>query len=204
MKDKTPFRQIRYREKQKRILQSAARLFARKGYERASLEEIAAKLKLTKASLYHYIKSKEEMLFLIQMEAIGEVQEALERILDSTEDPVDRLERAIKSHVRIITQKHVIGALRQQELILPAKWRARIIAQRDQYEKTFETIIQEGIASGALGARDEKMSSLAALGALNWIVRWYSPRGRLSIEAIEEEIAAFVLRGLGVEKDPAI
>ena len=53
-------------EKRRKILENAARIFAKKGYERASLEEIAGKLKLTKASLYHYIKSKEEMLFLLK------------------------------------------------------------------------------------------------------------------------------------------
>ena len=70
MKTQKSFREIRYDEKRRKILENAARIFAKKGYERASLEEIAGKLKLTKASLYHYIKSKEEMLFLIQMQAI--------------------------------------------------------------------------------------------------------------------------------------
>jgi len=199
LKAKTPFRKVRYKEKQKKILESAARIFARKGYERASLEEIAARLKLTKASLYHYIKSKEEMPFLIQMQALAQVQAALEQILDSTEDPVEKLQKAIRSHVRIVTQKHVIGALRQQELILPSKLRTRIIAQRDMYERSFQKIVRDGIKAGALQSKDWKMSSLAALGTLNWIVRWYSPKGRLTVEEIEKEMSDFILRGFGVQ-----
>ena len=58
MKAQKSFREIRYDEKRRKILENAAKIFAKKGYERASLEEIAGKLKLTKASLYHYIKMK--------------------------------------------------------------------------------------------------------------------------------------------------
>ncbi|MBW1683006.1 MAG: helix-turn-helix transcriptional regulator, partial [Deltaproteobacteria bacterium] len=72
MQDVPTFRQVRFLEKRQQILDSAARLFSQKGYEKASLEEIAARLKLTKASLYHYVRSKKEILFHIQVQAIEE------------------------------------------------------------------------------------------------------------------------------------
>jgi AcrR family transcriptional regulator len=198
LKEKSSFREIRYREKRKKILENAARIFARKGYEGASLEEIAAKLQLTKASLYHYIKSKEEMLYLIQAQAIEQVQDALDAVINSNMDPVDKLKEAVKSHVKIVTQKHVIGALRQQELILPLKWRTKIIAQRDLYEETFQKIIKQGIETGVFKTRDWKMSIMAALGVLNWIVRWYTPHGKLTVKEIEEAMSDFILKGFGV------
>ena len=195
------FREIRYDERRRKILENAARIFAKKGYERASLEEIAAKLKLTKASLYHYIKSKEEMLFLIQVQAIEQLQKALESVLESSKDPREKLAAAVKCHVRTVTQRHVVGALRQQELILPKKWRNEIVAQRDHYERTFLKIIEEGIEKGVFQALDWKMSKMAALGALNWIVRWYSPKGKLSVDEIGETMAEFILQGFGVRKN---
>ena len=66
------------------------------------------------------------------------------------------------------------------------------------YERSFQKIVQEGIKAGALQSEDWKMSSLAALGTLNWIVRWYSPKGRLTVEEIEKEMSDFILRGFGV------
>ena len=201
MKAQKSFREIRYDEKRRKILENAAKIFAKKGYERASLEEIAGKLKLTKASLYHYIKSKEEMLFLIQMQAIEQLQKALEIVLKSGKDPREKLAEAVKCHVRTVTQKHVIGALRQQELILPKKWRDEIVAQRDHYDLTFLKIIEEGIGKNVLQAMDWKMSKMAALGALNWIVRWYSPKGKLSVDEIGEAMADFVLQGFGVKRN---
>lgn len=201
MKAQKSFREIRYDEKRRKILENAARIFAKKGYERASLEEIAGKLKLTKASLYHYIKSKEEMLFLIQMQAIEQLQKALEIVLESGKDPREKLGEAVKCHVLTVTQRHVVGALRQQELILPKKWRDEIVARRDHYDLTFLKIIEEGIEKGVFRAMDWKMSKMAVLGALNWIVRWYSPKGKLSVDEIGEAMADFILQGFGVQRN---
>ena len=83
MAKQASFREIRYNEKRQKILDNAAKLFAQKGYENVSLEEIAAKLKLNKASLYHYFKSKDEMFFLIQMQAIEQANVVLEKVLES-------------------------------------------------------------------------------------------------------------------------
>jgi len=195
LKQKMSFREIRYNEKREKILKNAAKIFAKKGYERASLEEIANQLKLTKASLYHYIKSKEEMLFLIQLQAIQQLRKGLEKVLQSDMDPVEKLTVAIQNHVKTVTQKHVIGALRQQELILPRKWRNEIISERDNYEEMIQKIIQEGIQKGIFNSLQWKISKMAALGALNWIVRWYSPRGALSDDEIADAMVDFILKG---------
>ncbi len=103
--------------------------------------------------------------------------------------------------MRTVTQRHVVGALRQQELILPKKWRDEIVAQRDYYDRTFLKIIEEGIEKGVFRALDWKMSKMAALGALNWIVRWYSPKGKLSVDEIGEAMTDFVLQGFGVKQN---
>ena len=113
MKESVTFREIRYQDKRRKILKNAARIFAKKGYEKSSLEEIAARLKLSKGSLYHYIKSKDELLYLIQLQAIEEAIDNATRVLEMGLDPVRTLHLVIKGHVRIVTQMHVIGALRQ-------------------------------------------------------------------------------------------
>jgi TetR/AcrR family transcriptional regulator, cholesterol catabolism regulator len=199
MARETTYREIRYREKRRRILSSAARIFSRKGYDKTSLEEIAAGLKLSKASLYHYVHSKEELLYLVQLQAIEEARDNLERVLSSVDDPVEKLRRAIRSHVTIITQPHVIGAFRQQEQALTLKWRREIVAAREGFERQLQTIVREGMEIGAFRADDWKMATMAILGALNWTVRWYSNQGRLSASEIGDFMVDFLLRGLGVQ-----
>jgi AcrR family transcriptional regulator len=197
---KTPisFREIRYREKRKRILQHAAKIFAKKGYEKASLEEIASRLKLTKASLYHYFRSKEEVLYLIQLEALEEILEDTTAIVQSESSPSVKLKELIVAYIRSATQTHIVGALRQQELILPDKWRRKIIAKRDAFDQMCRQIIKEGMASGEFRATDWKMSYMAMIGALNWIIKWYSPQGDLPVDDICKAMSDFILRGFGV------
>lgn len=193
------FRELRYREKRKKILKSAAGIFAKKGYEKASLEEIAAKLKLSKASLYHYIKSKDEVLYLIQMEALEELIQAVTLVNQSDSPPPEKLRNIISKYVEVVTQKQVIGALGQQELILPQKWRSKIIAARDAFDSQFRSIIEEGIHSGEFLATNWKMSYMATIGSLNWILKWYSPKGDLEVEEICEAMTDFILRGFGID-----
>ncbi|MBU3917007.1 TetR/AcrR family transcriptional regulator [bacterium] len=198
MSQELTFREIRYVEKRGKILKQAAKIFAKKGYEKTSLEEIATQLKLSKASLYHYIKSKDEVLFLIQVEAIDQVLFSIKQIQETDKTPAGKLEDVIRAYVMIVTQNHIIGALRQQELILPLKWRSKIIELRDKCDQEFQKIIFQGLENGHFQARDGKMAYMAAIGALNGILRWYSPKGKLSVSEISDAMADFILKGFGV------
>jgi len=190
------FREIRYREKERGILKKAAKLFAKKGYEKATIEEIAAGLKLNKASLYHYVKSKEELLFRIQMEALEQANEVLEQVLDTDLDPEEKFRQAFKRHVVLVTKENIIGSLRQQEFILPAKWQEEVIKARNRFEKNFMNLIEEGVKTGRFEKKHWEMAVLSILGTLVWIPRWYSPKGELSPEQIADALADFFIRGL--------
>jgi AcrR family transcriptional regulator len=196
MKKRIPFQKVRYDEKRQKILTNAGRLFARKGYEKASLDEIAAKLRLTKATLYHYIKSKEDMLFQIQYIGIKQAKQGLDEVISSDLGTVEKLREAVKNHVRTTTREDVIGALRQAELVLPPQLRKQIIAERDRYQETFLSLIQEGVKKGIFEQKHWKINAFAVFGAMNWITRWYSTRGNLSPEEIGDVMAGFILKGL--------
>ena len=146
MAQQLSFREIRYLEKRQKILENAAKLFAKKGYENVSLEEIAAKLKLSKASIYYYFKSKEEMSFMIQMQAIDQANSALARVLESKAESKEKLMDAIKGHVRIVTKDYFTGTFRQRELVLPSELMVQVTAAREKFEKNFHKIILEAVA----------------------------------------------------------
>lgn len=198
-------RQTQHERKFKKILKVAARLFAKKGYEKVSIEEIAWRLKLTKGSLYHYFKSKEEVLFLIQMEAVEFGISAQNTVLSSEAPAAGKLAEAVRTHISIITREEVAGALKQQELILPPPMRARVIEARDRYEEIFAAIIRQGVSEGAFHTEDVKLGARATLGMLNGITKWYSPRGARSLDEIAEAYTRFIIRaftGEGAEKLP--
>ncbi len=193
------FREIRYREKERSILKKAARLFAKKGYEKSTIEEIAASLKLNKASLYHYVKSKEELLFRIQMEAIEQANAVLEQVMDTDLDPVEKFRKVFQSIVLLATKENIIGSLRQQEFILPPKWQQKVIKARDHFEKNFMILIKEGVDADYFEKENWKMAAQSILGTLVWIPRWYSQKGKLTPEQIADATANFLIRGLIVK-----
>ena len=193
------FREIRYNEKRDKILLNAAKLFAKNGYENVSMEQIAAKLKLNKATLYYYFKSKDEIFFMIQMQAIEQANEVLGKVLGSNLGPKEKLREAIKSHVRIVTRDYITGTFRQRELVLPRKLMVKVIAARNRFEKNFEKIILGGVEEEIFQRENWKLVVLSILGALNAIPRWYSPKGKLSADEIGEAISGFVIKGISLD-----
>lgn len=191
------FREIRFAEKKEEIFSKAAEIFAKKGYERATLEEIAAELKLTKGSLYHYFKGKDDILFQSLLRAHTIASQVLSKIVERRDiPPKDRLYLAIEEHVKVLTTKFVYATLRQQELLLPAKLRDKVRRERKKFQQMFVGIIHEGIEDGTFKPVNLKLVSFAILGATNWVARWYSPDGPFSPEEIGEALADYLVHGL--------
>jgi hypothetical protein len=133
---------------------------------------------------------------MIQMQAIEQANSALAQVLESKAESKEKLREAIKGHVRIVTKDYFTGTFRQRELVLPPELMVQVTAAREKFEKNFHKIIFEGVEKGVFRGQYWKMASLAILGTLNAIPRWYSPKGELSAEEIGEALAGFVIRGL--------
>ena len=89
----------RYDQKLEFILRTAARIFAEKNYHSTSMRDISRETNVSLAGLYHYCKSKEELLFLIQDNCFGRVLERLEQRLEGVEDPITKLGIFIENHL---------------------------------------------------------------------------------------------------------
>src|SRR5688500_9184414 len=89
----------RYDQKLEFILRTAARIFAEKSYHSTSMRDISRATNVSLAGLYHYCKSKEELLFLIQDNCFGHVLESLEQRLIEVEDPTKKLAIFIENHL---------------------------------------------------------------------------------------------------------
>lgn len=195
---KISFRQQKYNEKQKRILNSAAKLFAQKGFGHVSLEEIGAKIRLSKASLYHYVKSKDDIVFQLHMQAMDQAIEVLENVEKSNMSPLEKFKKAIRDLVEIATSEDILSYYRVETRFLPKKMRPLAKAKRDQVLACIHRLIIEGLDAGIVHCKDWRISAFAALGAMNWIPLWYSPKGELSVKEIADAMEEFILRGFGV------
>src|SRR5687768_11009995 len=89
----------RYDQKLEFILRTSARIFAEKNYHSTSMRDISRATGVSLAGLYHYCKSKEELLFLIQDNCFGRVLERLEQQLREVDEPVVKLRIFIENHL---------------------------------------------------------------------------------------------------------
>ncbi len=183
--------------KEREIVGAALALFRDKGYHATSMQDIADAVGLQKGSLYHYLASKEELLYRIALDTISEYDRRLEDIVGSELPAAEKLRRAVQAHV--LMQSDDVGTvtlLRDSGALQPEQ-REVIRGLTRRYADLVETVIAGGIASGEFRAVDAKMATFAILGACNWIHRWYAPGGRLTPEAISAAYTDFFLRGLG-------
>ncbi len=183
--------------KKDQILEAAARVFRQKGYDGATLRDIAKEAGLLPGSLYYHIRSKEELLRGIVEQPIQDLLTQLERIIVS-EIPVSRkLEQAIAAHLRAFDAHYPSFFVYVQNLFHVDAMHPRLQKRAKRYEEYWQQILCQGIESGEFPPDlDVKVASFALLGMCNWMHRWYRQEGRLSIDQIIQQFSRLVLDGL--------
>lgn len=174
------------KNKRQNILNVAAKLIAKKGYGRASFQEIADIVKLHKSSLFHYFRSKEELLLTILEKPILEAGTNLGNIVGDNElEPEEKLRKAIDNHLKTLTEHlDTVNIFLNEIRNLSKKNRLVYIKIRKHYEKEFTKIIREMKSKGHFKGLVPKIVTLGLLGMLNWAVKWYRKNGALSLGEI--------------------
>ena len=180
------------------ILERAAEVFDELGYRGASVEELARRVGLRKGSLYHHVRSKEQILGEVLLRGMTLLQGGLPGADDARLAPADKVRAAIHFHLEwFAAEPHVTGVFLREGRHLPARLRGRLRAQVKDFERRWVALVREGIAAGAFRPDlDPKVTVYAILGLINSVHRWYRPDGRLSMKRIAEAYADMVLDGL--------
>ena len=179
------------------IIQVAADLFKIRGYEATSMRDIALQLEIEAASLYHHIKSKEEILEKICFSMADQFLTGIEEVNDIYFSAEEKLRKAILHHVEIITEDIDKSAVFLREWrSLPEKPLADFMQLRNHYENEFTHIIDDGIKEDIFDAVDKKFAVLSILSSVNWINEWYHADGKMSPQEIATKISDFVMGGL--------
>ena len=183
--------------REEEILAAAARIFREKGYHGTSVRDIAESVGLLKGSLYHYIRSKEELLARLFDGALEDTVRELEGIAARDASASERLRDMVKAYVLALTANiDAVGLYLREWRALPPPELARLRARRRAMRTLFEDVIAEGARRRELASGDQKISALAILGMCNWVYEWYRPDGRLSADAIGDELADRALRAV--------
>jgi len=184
------------------ILHAALRAFRKGGYHRTTLDDIARRLGVRKTALYHYFPDKEAILYACHRESLAQ----LDRIVAETRGlptPRERLRHVIREHVRVMTDTLQGSPLAFEVTAFSPGPRSEIIGARDRYEREVRRILETGMREGAFRRVDAKVAAFAALGAINWIARWYRPEGSLQAEELGEQFAELFLGALSSDRPAA-
>ncbi len=179
------------------ILQAAAQIFRQKGYHAASMQDIADAVHLQKASLYHHVESKQEILLTLLDHALDILIADLEPIAKSEGPPSTKLRQAIHAYIgRLTGEADLAAVLLLEYRSLDPPLRARHIRRRDRFEALWRQILEDGIACGEFRRVDVPLTAFAILGVQNWTITWYRPDGRLRPAEIADGFADLFLEGL--------
>ena len=179
------------------ILRAAADLFRERGYPASTVDLIAARLGMSKASLYTHFRAKEEMLAAISRETIEAFTRDLGLVLASRLPAEDKLRRVVRQHVQfVIANRSFLTVFFGEEANLPARFASALAAQKDRYDKGVERIVQEGIRSGIFRDVPPRLVVFGLLGMVNWVHKWYNPAGRWGAEEISAAFLSLIEGGL--------
>jgi AcrR family transcriptional regulator len=179
------------------ILRTAADLFRERGYRATTLDHIATRLGMSKASLYQYFHAKEEMLAAISRGTIEAFTRELSLVLRSDMPPEDKLRRVVRNHVRFVIQnRSFLTVFFSEETNLPPRLARALAAQKDRYDKGVERIVAEGARRGIFRDVPPRLVVFGLLGMLNWLYKWYNPRGRWGAEEIAAAFLSLLEGGL--------
>jgi AcrR family transcriptional regulator len=179
------------------ILEAAAQVFRQKGFHGASMQDIAEAVNLQKASLYHHVSSKQEILLALLDRAL---ELLLERISVICEQPLpadEKLAQMIREYLQILAENTDLSAvLLFEHRSLERRQHARHVPNRDKFEGLWRNVLMEGVTSKRFQCQDPALTARAILGILNWTITWYRPAGDLTIDQIANQYSNLLLNGL--------
>ena len=179
-----------------RILAAAAHLFQKKGFERATVRDLAQAVGMQSGSIFHHFKTKEEILRNVMIEVIRFNTERMEQELENAKDIRGKVLALMKSELQSVN-----GETGEAMAVLIYEWRSlkpesqqEILALREVYEQMWLDVFDDAKAAGLIESDvDTFILRRFITGALGWSNFWYKSDGTLDISALAEKSLSLVL-----------
>lgn len=188
--------------RQAQIFLAASKLFVERGFAATAMSDIADAVQITKAGLYHFVKSKEDLLFTIMNSGMDQLEVDVVRPAFEVADPLERLRVIVRNHVlnigRVATNAgNPLSIVVDEPAGLSADHRQLIDRRKRAYfeflRDTLQTLKDQGrLASDA----DASVLAFNIIGMVVWVARWRRSDGRLSLEEVADQITRMAVAGV--------
>ncbi|GLW03039.1 TetR/AcrR family transcriptional regulator [Streptomyces lavendulae] len=181
-----------------RLLAVATRLFAERGYDRTSVQEIVEAAGVTKGALYHYFGSKDDLLHEVYARMLRLQQQRLDAVAGS-DAPVEERLRAAAADVVVTTIENLDDAMiffRSMHQLSPEKYK-QVRSERRRYHERFRALVEEGQRTGVFAtATPADLVVDFYFGSVHHLSTWYRTDGPLTPHQVADHLADLLLRSL--------
>jgi TetR/AcrR family transcriptional regulator, cholesterol catabolism regulator len=179
------------------IVSEAAKLFKEKGFGGASMRDLAEKVGMEAASIYHHIRSKEELLEEICFGLAKTYETQLSEIEQQKIGYPEKIEALIAFHVQLIIEDvNAVSVLNNDWKYLSSEKMIDFKTMRKDYEKRFAALISKGIEAGVFKNVNVSIALFTILSSLRWVELWYKPTRGVTKEDLAKNISAILMNGV--------
>ena len=199
---RAPEREQQREAKRQAVLSTAAQMFNERGFHATSLDDIAARLHVTKPTLYYYVKNKDEILLACVQKGLRLTLDGIEASRAAGGNAVDQLRACMQVYADIVTQPFGMCLIRVGDEEVPEPSRSALRRMKAEIDLAFRRLVAQGVEQGAIAPCDPKIMAFTIAGALSWIGRWYQPGGSYTADQIIEQCITALMQGV-LKRPPA-
>lgn len=189
-------REVERRAKREAVLRAAVKMFNERGFYASSLDDVATSLGITKATIYHYLASKDQVLFECLTRGLEQLAAAAEHARGMPGTGLLRLKSFMQKWAEINMEDFGKCVVNTSDAMLSPESATRFRALKCDLDLELRGLVSEAMADGSITKGDVKLISFTLAGALNWPSRWYQKGGELSPSQVAERIVDILVSGI--------
>jgi AcrR family transcriptional regulator len=182
-----PALRARYDRRRDQLVESAAHVFAERGYDQTSVQQLTEEMGLASGGLYHYFRGKQDLLIQICDQLTDPLLAEAELLLASDDPPQQQLRELVRLWVaHVVAHRDAMLVFQQERHLIERgeEWRG-VRESRKRFERLVARALERALEED--GARTPGRLPLAALlGMVNHTAQWYRPGGRLRPEDVAD------------------
>ncbi|HEY1326523.1 MAG TPA: TetR/AcrR family transcriptional regulator [Casimicrobiaceae bacterium] len=187
------------RERRETLINAAIRVFVEKGFHNATVRDIGREAAMTQGTIYNYVSSKDDILYMVCDRIVAEYNAETRRALELAHDPVGRVRSAVRaiSEVMYRHRREILLIYQDSHLLEPRSLRV-ILARVEEFIGMFERIIADAARELGVPLRHPHLAAnILTFLPVMIALRGWSLRANPPPEDVIAGISEFVVRGLG-------
>ena len=175
-------------------------MFNERGFHATSLEDVAARLGISKPTIYHYLGNKDQVLLECLSYGLEQLREAAETSAKQPGPGIERLRAFLRRFAEVNMSEFGRCVIRSGEESLAPESAERLRCLKREIDGAMRKLITEGIADGSIAPADPMLLAFTLAGALNWPGRWFNADGKRKAEDVAADMVDILTRGFEPRK----